>query len=162
MTERTIRSIAKELAGQFYEFTRAAESKDQRVQLEERGRVFLDIDPKLFAKSYPTLADYLAGRRHGRMQRNWITGKVWHVDDGRVYADKPGWVLWYDKARKCAVEMLNKPEVHENLKSAIMDALIEDREKQLKNETSQVHNPGRGFSLDSSVLGSAGAKTRTP
>ncbi len=140
MTERTIRSIAKKLAGEFYNLTRTSESKDHRVQLEERGRVFLDIDPKLFAKSFPTVDDYLIGRRHGRMQRNWITGQVRHIDDGQIYQDRPGWTYWYDKARKCAVEMLRRPEINDNLKSAIMDALVEDREKQLKQEAREANH----------------------
>ena len=134
MTERTIEHIARELAGQFYDTVRSAESRDEKVQLSQRGRVLLQIDPKLFGKTYPTVKDYLVGRRHGTVNRAWETGVTTHIDDGKVYQDCPGWMYWYDQARQMAVEMLRSPQVHENLKEAIMAALIEDREKELERE----------------------------
>lgn len=136
MTERTIQHVARELAGEFYDFVRSAESRSERVQIQQRGRTFLDIDPKLFAKTYPTVKDYISGTKHGRMQRNWITGKIRHVDDGKVYADTPGWMFWYEMARQRCVELLNHPDVNERMKLAITDSIIEDREKQLAKEAS--------------------------
>ncbi len=134
MTERTIEHIAKEFAGEFYDFVRSKEDGDDKVQMKQRGRILLQIDPKLFSKCYPKVKDYLAGRRHGRMQRNWVSGQLRHIDDGKVYQEPPGWMHWYDLARQRAVEMLTHPHVTEHLKSAIIDALLEDREKQLRQE----------------------------
>jgi hypothetical protein len=134
MTERTIEHIARELAGTFYDTVRSAESKDEKVQIRQRGRLLLQIDPKLFAKTFPTVKDYLSGTRHGQVQRAWQTGVTTHLDDGKIYQDYPGWMYWYDQARQIAVEMLSSSQIHENLKQAIMDALIEDREKELKRE----------------------------
>jgi hypothetical protein len=130
MTERTIRSIAKEFAGEFYDFTRSKEDGDHKVQFMQRGRLLLQIDPKAFAKSFPTVKDYIAGRQHGYTKKDPGTGAVTHIDDGKIYQITPGWAHWYDLARKRAVEMLASPLVHENLKRGIYDALLEDREKQ--------------------------------
>lgn len=131
MTERTIRSMAKELAGTFYDVVRSAESADEKVQITKRGRIFLQIDPKLFAKTFPTVKDYLAGRRHGRIER-LLDGTVRHIDDGSVAMDTPGWMHWYDRGRQMLIAMLNNPGTHENIKDGILAALVEDREKQLK------------------------------
>jgi hypothetical protein len=134
MTERTIRAIAKEFAGEFYDFTRSKEDSDEKVQFMQRGRILLQIDPKAFAKSFPKVGDYIAGRRHGYTKKNPETGAVTHIADGKIYSITPGWAHWYDLARKRAVEMLASPLVHQNLKDGIMAALVEDREKQLKQE----------------------------
>ena len=134
MTERTIQHIARELAGEFYDFVRSAESRGEKVQLQQRGRTLLVIDPLLFGKAYPTVKHYLAGHRCGQVNRDWESGTTTHINDGKVYQDTPGWLYWYDLARQRAVEMLNSSSVHDNLKAAIMDAVIEDREKQLKQE----------------------------
>lgn len=139
MVERTIRNLAKELAGQFYDMTRGSEDSDEKVQIEKRGRIFLKIDPKLFAKTYPTVKDYIAGRRHGRIQRQ-LDGTVRHVADGTVTQEAPGWAHWYDMARQMMVAMLANPTTHDNIKSGIVDALVEDREKQLKQKPHQSPN----------------------
>ena len=131
MTERTIEHHARELAGIFYEGVRAAESRDEKVQISQRGRILLNIEPRLFAKTYPTLKDYIAGRKHGREER-FPDGSIRHVDDGSVRIDTPGWLHWYKAAREQLVAMLAMPQVHENLKAAIYEALKEDREKELK------------------------------
>ena len=131
MTERTIRSMAKELAGTFYDVVRSAENADEKVQITKRGRILLQVDPKLFAKTFPTVKDYLAGRRHGRIER-LLDGTVRHIDDGSVTDDTPGWMHWYDQARQQLVAMLNDPTVAPALKEGILAAVIEDREKQLK------------------------------
>ena len=140
MSERTIQHTARELAGEFYDVVRAAESKDEKVQISQRGRIYLQVDPKAFGKTYPTVKEYLAGRKHGRIER-LPDGTVLHIDDGTVTQDTPGWRHWYDQARQMLVQMLNNPGTHENIKRSIMDALIEDREKQLKAEArGQIHH----------------------
>ncbi len=134
MAERTIRSMAKELAGIFYDSVRSAESQGVKVQIEQRGRVFMQVDPVAFGKTFPTVNDYLEGTRHGVTKHDWEHGIVTHVDDGKIHHDVPGWAHWYDMARQMLVAMLNDPGTHENIKAAIMEALVEDREKQLKSE----------------------------
>ena len=134
MTERTLQHMAREMAGEYYEFVRGAEGSAEKVQIQHRGLTLLQTDPKLFIKTYPTAKDYIAGQRHGRIHRNWESGQTVHIDDGKVYQDIPGWMHWYDMARQRAVEMLNNPSVHDNLKTAIAAAILEDREKQLRQE----------------------------
>jgi hypothetical protein len=131
VTERTIEHQARELAGAFYDTVRSAEDADEKVQISRRGRVYLQIDPKAFRKTYPTVRDYLAGRKHGYTQRK-SDGTVVHIDDGKVRQGTPGWMHFYDSARGQLTQMLGMPHVHENLKRGIYDALLEDREKQLK------------------------------
>lgn len=131
MTERTFRTYAKELAGKFYDQVRSAESMGEKVQLKRGARAYLTIDPKAFAKTYPTVKDYLIGRRHGRMQRN-PDGTVFHIDDGSITVGTPGWMYWYALAREQLVSMLGRPDVHENIKRPIFEALQEDRRKQLE------------------------------
>lgn len=140
MVERTIQHYARELAGAFYDTVRSAESQDEKVQISKRGRVLLQIDPKAFAKTFPTVKDYLAGRRHGHVE-HLPDGTVRHVDDGTVSMDTPGWLHWYDAARAQLTEMLGRPDVHENIKKGIYEALLEDREKQLKQETRGQQSP---------------------
>lgn len=129
MTERTIRMHAKELAGQFYDLVRSAESKGNKVNINRGDRAVLTIDPKVFGKTYPTVKDYLIGRRHGHVRRT-ADGMVHHVDDGSCHMDTPGWLHWYDMARQQLTSMLGMSTVHENIKQGIFKALIEDREKQ--------------------------------
>ena len=133
MTERTIQHVARELAGQFYDFVRSKEDGDEKVQMQQRGRILLQIDPKAFAKTFPTQKDYITGRHHGVMKRDWATGRVWH-EEGPVHQEVPGWMYWYDVARQRCVELLKSPDTHDNIKAAIMEALVEDREKQLRQE----------------------------
>jgi len=140
MTERTIQHHARELAGIFYDSVRSAEDADEKVQISRRGRILLQIDPKAFRKTYPTVKDYIAGRRHGRIQRA-LDGAIIHIDDGQVYQDTPGWMFWYDAARGQLVEMLNQPNLSEHLKNGIFEALKEDREKQLKQEAAGIRSP---------------------
>lgn len=138
--ERTISHLARELAGQFYEFVRAREDSGERVQIEQRGRILLRVDPKAFAKTYPTVKDYLAGRRHGRMRRT-PDGCVFHVEDGAARLDTPGWLFWYDMARQMLVATLANEGTHEHIKQGIAAALIEDREKQLKQQAAGIKSP---------------------
>lgn len=140
MSERTIQHMARELAGAYYDMVRSAEDADEKVQISKRGRIYLQIDPKGFAKTYPTVRDYLAGRQHGRME-HLIDGTVRHIADGSITQTTPGWRHFYAKARAQLTSMLMMPNVHDNLKEGIYKALIEDREKQLKAEMrGQVHH----------------------
>lgn len=131
MVERTIRMHAKELAGVFYDTVREAEGKGDKVRFEQHGRSVLTIDPKAFGKTFPTVKDYLKGRRHGRIERK-PDGSVFHVDDGSITMDTPGWLYWYELGRQQLTSMLGNPMVHENIKQGIFKALLEDREKQMK------------------------------
>jgi len=140
MVERTIQHYARELAGIFYDTVRSAEDADLKVQISQRGRVLLQIDPKAFAKTFPTVKDYLAGRRHGHIQ-HLPDGTVRHIDDGTVSMDTPGWLHWYDAARQQLTQMLGRPDIDENLKKGIYEALIEDREKQLNQEARGQQGP---------------------
>jgi hypothetical protein len=140
MTEDTIRGMAKELAGQFYEMVRSAESLGEKVQVERRGRVLMKIDPRAFARTFPTVQDYLGGRRHGLLHRH-PDGTVTHVDDGVVRVTTPGWMHWVATARETLVSMLGNPLVHQNVKDAIADAVIEDRTKQLKMQAARIKLP---------------------
>jgi hypothetical protein len=141
MTERTIRSLAKELAAQFYDMTRCAEGAGEKVHIQHRGRTLQTIEPGLFAKTYPTEKDYLVGRRHGRIE-TLPSGVVRHVDDGSITPTVPGWAHWYDQARQMLVAMLANPTTHENLKEGIMAALVEDREEQYRQQELRIKPAG--------------------
>jgi hypothetical protein len=144
MTERTIRSLAKELAGQFYDIVRTAESQGEKIQLRRGERVFLQIDPKTFGKTYPTVKDYLIGRKFGSVERS-ADGMVRHVDDGNVTLGAPGWASWYDLARQTLVGMLGNIGTTNETKAAIMDAIVEDRQKQLAKQGAEFTGPQRQF-----------------
>ena len=131
MTERTIEHMARELAGRFYDEVRSAESRQEKIQISQRGRIFLQVDPTVFRKTFPTVKDYLAGRHHGHTKRDLEKGIVTHVDDGQVRLGPPGWLHWYDQARQMLVDMLDNPMVHDNLKAGIYDAILEDRQKEI-------------------------------
>lgn len=133
MTERTIRSTAKELAGKFYELNTAAEARGEKVHMQHRGRTMQTIEPGIFRKCFPTAKAYISGERHGYTE-HLPNGIVRHVNDGVVYSVMPGWAHWYDAARQTLVTMLSDPTTHENIKNAIVDALVEDRDKQIEHE----------------------------
>lgn len=142
MTERTIRSLAVELAGQFYELVRSAEKNGEKVHIRKigRGRPLQTIDPFAFGKTYPKLKDYLAGTKYGRIE-HLPNGVVRHIDDGSIRGDTPGWMHWYDMARQMLVAMLARPDVDERRKQQIMDALLEDREKEIKQDALMIKSP---------------------
>ena len=134
MTEATIRSVAKELAGEFYELVRSAESRGERhVQIKRGERAFLNIRPDVFGKTFPTAKDYLSGKRHGRVGRT-PEGGIYHIDDGSLQQDTPGWLYWYDMARQRLTEMLGRNDVTEHMKERIFEAIVEDREKELRQK----------------------------
>ena len=138
LTERTIRSLAKELAGKFYEMNVDAEARGEKVHMRMRGRTMQTIEPGLFRKSFPTAKDYIVGRRYGVIQ-HLPNGVVRWVDtEGRWTQDTPGWSHWYDAARQQLVAMLNEGSVSDHMKECIMAALVEDREQQLKAEAARI------------------------
>jgi hypothetical protein len=142
MTERTIRSLAVELAGQFYDTVRSAEKAGEKVHIRRAstGRAVQQIDPTAFGKTYPKLRDYLAGTKYGTV-KHLPNGTVFHIDDGRIVHGTPGWMHWYDAARQMLVEMLARPDVDERRKEQIMDALVEDRDKQHKQDEMLIKSP---------------------
>jgi hypothetical protein len=142
MTERTIRALAVELAGQFYDTVRSAEKAGEKAHIRRAstGRAVQQIDPTAFGKTYPKLRDYLAGTKYGTV-KHLPNGAVFHVDDGRVTPGTPGWMHWYDTARQMLVEMLGRPDIDERRKEQIMDALVEDRGKQHKQEEMMIKSP---------------------
>ncbi len=116
MSERTIRTFAKNLAGAFYDSKRSDvfRSKDSKTAAKK-----LFKDPKTgaivektvivpFFEAYPTADTYIKGH----------------------------WPFFYDQARKCLTTMLGLPHVHKNVKDAILKALVEDREDQIKAQAS--------------------------
>ena len=141
MVERTIRSMAKERAAKHYEWVRAIESMDPKVQDHLRGRCFKAgmMDPLIVGKVYPSLKDYLTGKQHGTIER-LLDGTVRHVDDGSISQGVPGWMNHIDGARKEITAMLGRSDVHENLKQGIYKALIEDREKQIEQQAKGMQN----------------------
>jgi hypothetical protein len=142
MTERTIRALAVELAGQFYDTVRSAEKAGEKVHIRRAstGRAIQQIDPTAFGKTYPRLRDYLAGTKYGTV-KHLPNGAVVHVNDGRIDHGPPGWMHWYDAARQMLVEMLARPDIDERRKEQIMDALVEDRDKQHKQEEKMIKSP---------------------
>ena len=112
MTERTIRNLAKELAGIFYESRRTPEFRngEQLVTVYHDVNVagkMMEVPAKIpFKVAYPTIQHYI---------RAW-------------------WPHFIEPARKMLVAMLAMPDsrVSPLMKERISNALIEDREKELK------------------------------
>lgn len=114
MTERTIRNLAKELAGVFYEqaggdmFGSAPEDRERS---------------KRFRQTYPTWEHYKTG--------------VQVLSDGRIKQDQPGWVYFITLARARMVQMLQDP-TKKNLHDAIYKALLEEHEKSTSPRAQEV------------------------
>lgn len=106
MTERTIRSLAKKLAGIFYEQA-GGDLFGSAPHDRERS--------KRFRQTYPTLKDFMRG--------------IQHKPDGSKNIDKPGWLFFVDAARKRMANMLADPSVHQNVKDGILAALLEEHQK---------------------------------
>lgn len=105
MTERTIRTLAKEFAGVFYE---QAGGDLFGTAPEDRER------SKRFRETYPTWEHYKKG---------------WQVQsDGSIRQDQPGWVYFVTTARARMVQMLQDP-AKKNLHGAIYKALLEEHAK---------------------------------
>lgn len=103
---QTIRAMAKELAGQFYEGNRSPG----------------------FRHAFPTFKHYMRGQ--------------WVQADGSINLDKPGWLHHVNLARKLLASMLGNMNVHENLKEAIYQAIIDDRERALRPSAKKLHQVG--------------------
>lgn len=112
MTERTIKQLAMAYAGQYYEERRSRRFRDgkdfvpvyQSVKDPETGQLVQRRVLMPFKKAYPTPHAYALAY----------------------------WPVFYDAARKSLANMLGMEHVHEHMKKAIMDALVEDREKDLE------------------------------
>lgn len=106
MTERTIRTLAKQLAGIFYEqaggdlFGNAPEDRERS---------------KRFRQTYPTWKHYKNGLQV--------------LPDGRVRQDQPGWVYFITLARARMVQMLSDPMTSQGVKDGIYKALVEENLK---------------------------------
>ncbi len=105
MTERTIRSVAKELAGVFYE---QAGGDLFGTAPEDRER------SKRFRETYPTWRHYRDG--------------IQVLPDGRTKTDRPGWTYFVTLARARLVQMLQDP-TKKHLHDSIYKALLEEHEK---------------------------------
>lgn len=106
MTERTIRTLAKELAGVFY---------------EQAGGDLFGTEPadrersKRFRQTYPTLRHYMEG--------------VQVLPNGQTKIDQPAWVYFVTLARARMVQMLQDPMTKPAVKDGIYKALLEEHEK---------------------------------
>lgn len=106
MVERTLRSVAKELAGVFYEDAGRDMFGVARADRERSAK---------FRKAYPTLRHYMRGTQV--------------LPDGRIKQDTiPGWYYFIDPARKRLTQMLGDP-AHKHLHDGIYKALCEDNLK---------------------------------
>ncbi len=106
MTERTIRTLAKELAGIFYE---EAGGDAFGASPEDRAR------SQRFRQTYPTLKHYMKGYQV--------------ITDGRIKPDMPGWVYFITLARARMVQMLQDPMTKSAVKDGIYKALLEEHVK---------------------------------
>lgn len=106
MTERTIRTLAKELASIFY--TQAGGDTFGNAP-DDRDR------SKRFRQTYPTLEHYLKGYQ---VQTN-----------GKLKIDQPGWTYFISLARARMVQMLSQPGISQSVKDGIYAALIEEHAK---------------------------------
>jgi len=105
MTERSIRSVAKRLASEFY--TEASKEHGSALHDQQRSAAF--------RATYPTLRHYIRGMQVKK--------------DGTINIDRPGWLYFVDIARKRMVQMLTDPTIHQNVKDGIMAALLEEHQK---------------------------------
>lgn len=107
MTERTIRTLAKELASIFY--TEAGGDMFGKA-LEDQQR------SERFRETYPTLEHFLKGYQ--------VVGK-----DGRIKLDQPGWKFFITLARARMVQMLQQNGISQSAKEGIYKALLEEHQK---------------------------------
>ena len=136
MSEATIKHLATELAGWHYDLVRSSE---RNLTKRWPGGMMQQIDPKIFVKTYPTIKDFLKGRMHGRKIERY--GKVSWVDTGEITMGPPAYLMFYEAARLMLVDMLGRPDTPEYRKKQLYDAIVEDREKQLKQERMRIKSP---------------------
>ena len=53
----------------------------------------------------------------------------------------PGHMFFYEIARQMLVQMLGRDDVSEHRKKQVYDSIMEDREKQLKQERMRIKSP---------------------
>jgi len=115
VTERTIRYLAKELAGCFYEQS-SGDLFGNSPEDRERS--------KRFRQTYPTWNHYKKG---------------WQVQtDGSIKQDVPGWMYFVELARKKLVQMLGDPNTKKHLKPAIYAAIIEEQNNATKPQALEI------------------------
>lgn len=106
MTERTVRSVAKQLAGAFYEQS-AGDMFGSAPEDRERS--------KRFRQGYPTVKHFLRG--------------VAIAPDGRIVPQEPGWKYFVTLARARMVQMLQENGHSQSVKEGIYKALREEHQK---------------------------------
>jgi hypothetical protein len=74
-----------------------------------------------FRKAFPNFKNFMRGQ--------------WHQADGSIKLYRPGWLHFVALARKRMATILGDKAVHPHIKEAIFNALIEDRNRQFKAET---------------------------
>ncbi len=114
MTERTIRTLAKELASVFYE---QAGGDLFGTAPEDRER------SKRFRSTFPTLKHYLEGMAVAK--------------DGRIVPQQKAWTYFVSLARARMVQMLSDP-TKKNLHDAIYKSLLEEHQKSTSPKAQQV------------------------
>lgn len=105
MTERTVRHLAKELAGAFYEQAAGDLFGTTKEDRERSAR---------FRSTYPTWEHYKKG--------------IQVLPDGSTRLDRPGWTYFVSLARARMVQMLSDP-TKAHLHDAIYKALLEEHQK---------------------------------
>jgi hypothetical protein len=127
MTERTIRTLAKELASVFYE---QAGGDLFGTAPDDRER------SKRFRETYPTREHYLKGYQV--------------MTNGKIKIDQPGWVYFISLARARMVQMLSQPGTSHAIKDGIYKALLEEHHKSTSPAAQEVLqrrlNDGQSFS----------------
>jgi hypothetical protein len=113
VTERTIRMLAKQMAGAFYEGSRSGRFREGEDLVDVFFVKQTGIGPVECSKKVPLREAF---------------------PNAKAYVEGY-WPHWYDAARLALVNMLAAPDgrITPHMKDGIADALIEDREKQLKN-----------------------------
>ena len=113
MTDRPIRTLAQELAAEFYEH-------------KGRSNRFRSMDE-------PTRARALKLMQDGTIQEVTVIVPFRQAYPDAKTFSKSHWPFFYSLARDCLVAMLAMPDsrIHPNMKEAIKDAIVEDRMKQL-------------------------------
>lgn len=115
MTERTIRTLAKQLAGIFYE---QAGGDLFGTAPEDRER------SKRFRQSYPTLKHY---------QKGFAV-----APDGRLVPGQPAWTYFVTLARARMVQMLQDSNIKPGVADGIYKALLEEHVKSTSPRAQEV------------------------
>lgn len=124
---RQIKSLAKEIAGQFHESETqisekgGIESYDPMAHGFDKRRFDQVVQDRTkrslrFRRAFPKVKDYILGHQH--------------MPDGSVEYVKPGWLHHVDRARQMLVLMLGQPDarVSPHMKEEIYAAILSDHE----------------------------------